>query len=35
MKKHFGNEGAFDVTDAKIMRIEGKSRLFGFVGFKN
>jgi len=35
MKKHFGKEGEFTVTDAKIMRRGAKTRQFGFVGFKN
>ena len=30
---HFGTKGG-TVTDAKIMTMNGRSRLFGFVGFK-
>ena len=35
MKDHFSNGGAFEVTEAKIMRKGFKSRQFGFVGFKD
>lgn len=34
LQKHFGKEGGV-VTDSKIMFKNGRSRLFGFVGFKN
>ena len=34
LAKHFASKGGI-VTDAKIMVKNGKSRLFGFVGFKN
>ena len=35
MKAHFGNDGKYTVTDAKICRKGNKSRQFGFLGFKN
>jgi multiple RNA-binding domain-containing protein 1 len=34
LAKHFSSKGA-QVTDAKIMMKNNRSRLFGFVGFKN
>jgi multiple RNA-binding domain-containing protein 1 len=34
LAKHFAQKGGV-VTDAKIMVKNGRSRLFGFVGFKN
>jgi multiple RNA-binding domain-containing protein 1 len=34
LAKHFASKGGI-VTDAKIMMKNGRSRLFGFVGFKN
>ena len=34
LAKHFATKGGI-VTDAKIMMKNGRSRLFGFVGFKN
>ena len=34
LKEHFSEKG--EITDVKIMRTkEGKSRQFGFVGFRN
>ena len=37
LSKHFENINGekVKITDAKIMRKNGKSRLFGFIGFKN
>lgn len=37
LSKHFQAIGGEKVvvTDAKIMKKNGKSRLFGFIGFKN
>lgn len=34
LAKHFATKGGI-VTDAKIMMKNDRSRLFGFVGFKN
>jgi multiple RNA-binding domain-containing protein 1 len=35
LRQHFAQSGEGDVTDARVMRTkEGKSRLFGFVGFR-
>jgi len=35
LHKHFTNDGEWAVTDAKICFHGAKSRMFGFVGFKN
>ena len=37
LSKHFENINGekVKITDAKIMKKNGKSRLFGFIGFKN
>ena len=35
LRQHFAQSGEGDVTDVRVMRTkEGKSRLFGFVGFR-
>ena len=35
LRAHVEADGKFRVTDSKIMRKGGKSRQFGFVGFKS